>query len=120
MSASPARQAPPHPIIARPVHTALWEWRLRSGLRAMLRQPSGRLGPTGARVPGPPPEPPPPPAPPTANRPGPAPPVPPASPAGAPGPAPPAPVSPEAPGPAPVEAGPPAVPAFPLAFLPAP
>src|SRR5437660_3451839 len=74
MEAFPARQAPPHTIISRPVHTALALWRLRSGAAASLRHPLGRAGPAPGSVgdptvgpfspPPPVPEPPDPPAPP--------------------------------------------------------
>src|SRR5437762_1398324 len=85
MEALPARQAPPHTIISRPVHTALAPWRLRSGLAGRRRQPLGRAGPApgsvgaptiGAFPPPAPPVPPDPPDPPAA----PAPPAPPVEP----------------------------------------
>src|SRR5438270_3206396 len=62
MEALPARQAPPHTTISRPVHTALAPWRPRSGPAAILRHPFGRAGPAPGSVGdptiGPPPLPP--------------------------------------------------------------
>src|SRR5437763_1901781 len=50
MEAFPARQAPPHTTISRPVHTALALWRLRSGAAGSLRHPAGRAGPAPGSV----------------------------------------------------------------------
>ena len=50
MEALPARQAPPHTIISRPVQTALALWRLRSGAAASFRHPLGRAGPAPGSV----------------------------------------------------------------------
>src|SRR5207253_8757546 len=71
MLALPARQAPPHTIISRPVQTALALWRPRSGAAGSFRHPFGRAGPAPGSVgaprigpPFPPPAPPDPPLPP--------------------------------------------------------
>src|SRR5207302_10575038 len=76
----PARHAPPHPIISRPVHTALALCRPRSGPVGRRRHPFGRAGPAPGSVGDPaigplslppPPDPPGPPLPPVPVAPGP-------------------------------------------------
>src|SRR5262245_24894054 len=50
MDAFPARQAPPHTTISRPVHTPLAPCRPRNGPTASLRHPLGRAGPAPGSV----------------------------------------------------------------------